>query len=176
MKLRKLQIWAAMLAAVGTCLPTAAWSADAPRAAASGVDVALGDGGLFVGQVVDAQGAKIAKAEVSIRYDGKEVVRTATDDNGVFAAKGLRGGQYDVVAADHSAPVRLWAPDTAPPSARTAALIITGGDVVNGQHGRPGGILAWMQAHPLIVAGVVVAAVATPIAIAAADDDDDSHS
>lgn len=175
MRLRKLQYWAALLAAVGTTLPTAALSAEPARPAASGVDIALSDGGLFVGQVVDAQGARLAKAEVSIRYQGKEVVRTVTDENGVFAAKGLRGGQYDVVTAEHAAPMRLWAPDTAPPSARTAALIVTGTDVVNGQYGG-GGVLSWVQAHPLIVAGVVVAAVATPIAIAASDDDDDSNS
>lgn len=174
MKLRKLQWCATMLALVGMLMPTAAWSAEAPRALPTGVDVALADGGLFVGQVVDAQGVRLAKADVSIRYQGKEVVKTTTDANGVFAAKGLRGGQYDVVTADHTAPMRLWAADTAPPSARTAALIVTGNNVVNGQS--TGGVLSWMQAHPLIVAGVVVAAVATPIAIAASDDDDDSNS
>lgn len=174
MRLRKLQLWAALLAAVGTALPTAALSGEAAHPS-RGTDIALGEGGLFVGQVVDAHGARLAKTEVSIRYQGKEVVRTTTDENGVFAAKGLRGGQYDVVTAECAAPMRLWAPDTAPPAARTAALIVAGTDVVNGQHGG-GGVMSWVQAHPLIVAGVVVAAVATPIAIAASDNDDDSNS
>ena len=53
---------------------------------------------------------------VSIQFAGKEVVTTTTDANGVFAAKGLRGGQYQLhhaarrqrlslVGSRHGAPV-----------------------------------------------------------------------
>lgn len=173
MKLFTLQKLAAAVACVGMIIPTAALAGDASKQVKPGIDIALSKGGLFVGQVVDAQGVAQAKSEVSIRYQGKEVVRTTTDKNGVFAAKGLRGGQYEVVAANHSAPVRMWASKTAPPSARGAAMIVTGSQTANAQFGG-GGFMSWVQAHPMIVTGCVVAAVATPIAIAAADDDDSS--
>jgi hypothetical protein len=163
-------------------LPSAALSNETTQPpVANGIDVALADGGLFVGQIVNAHGVAQAESEVVLLYQGKEVVRTATDERGVFAAKGLRGGQYDVVAEGCVAPCRLWSAHTAPPAARPAALIVTMDEVVNGQCndcgpgygslGAPGGILGWMQSHPLLVTGIVVTAIAVPVAIAADDDD-----
>ena len=179
MKITTLQRVAAAIACVGMIVPSAALSNDVPQApAASIADVALADGGLFVGQIVDAQGAAQAETEVALLYQGKEVVRTVTDERGVFAAKGLRGGQYDVVAQGQVAPCRLWTARTAPPAARRAALIVTNYDVVNGQYGgnlgSSGGIIGWMQSHPLLVAGGVITAIAVPVAIAASDDDSSS--
>ena len=74
-----------------------------------------------------------ANAAVSIRYANHEVVRTTTDENGVFAAKGLRGGQYELLTDDGVSACRLWAADTAPPAARPAALLVSGDNVVRGQ-------------------------------------------
>lgn len=152
-------------------------SAQAPAVA----DVALGNGGLFVGKVVNAQGAPLAKVAVSMHQAGQEVATTTTDAEGVFAVQGLRGGLYQVVSEGGVVSYRLWAPNTAPPAANQSALIVTGGDVVNGQQYCPpaapacppshgGGILGWMREHPILVAAGVATAIAVPLALA--DDDD----
>jgi hypothetical protein len=138
-------------------------------------DVALRHGGVLVGQVVDQQGAAKAGALVSVQYANHEVVRTTSDANGVFAAQGLRGGQYQLVTEDGISVCRLWAPDTAPPAARPAALLVSGNNVVRGQWG--GGPmhqwLGWVKAHPYITAGVIATAIAVPLALA--DDDDEPN-
>jgi hypothetical protein len=161
-----------MLAAAAACLgmvlpPTAL--ASSPIAPTG--DVALRSGGLLVGQVVDAQGVAKAGTLVSIRQGEQEVVRTTSDANGVFAAQGLRGGQYQLFTEDGSCACRLWAADTAPPNARPAALVVSGNDVVRGQYGA-GGMIGWVKAHPYITAGVVAGAIATPLAFIDDDDDD----
>ncbi len=167
MKRSCFQTVAATLACLGMVVPQAAFAAN---------DVALRTGGVLVGQVVNAQGVPQADQAVSIRQGEQEVVRTTTDSNGVFAAQGLRGGQYSVATAEGQEAYRLWAPNTAPPAAQEAALVVTGSDIVRGQYGPPGGqgfggaTLNWIKTHPYITAGIVAAAIAIPIALA--DDDD----
>lgn len=162
-------------------LPASAFAA-APAPAVTN-DVALRTGGLLLGQVVDQQGVAKAGIPVSIQFAGKEVVSTTTDSNGVFAAKGLRGGQYQLLTPQGGSVCRLWAADTAPPAARPAALVVFGDQVVRGQGEVPpcppsGGPMnswvGWMKAHPYLVAGTVAAAIAIPLALA--DDDFDSGS
>ena len=162
----------AAIAGLGILLPPSAF-ATSPIAPTS--DVALRSGGLLVGQVVDPQGLAKAGTVVSIRQGEHEVVRTKTDENGVFVAQGLRGGNYQLVAKNSSCSCRLWAADTAPPAARPAALVVCGNEVVRGQYG-PGGMVGWVKAHPYITAGVVAAAIATPLAFIDDDDDDDNGS
>jgi hypothetical protein len=161
---------AAALACWAMIMPS---SALAVESTAQHADVALRPGGVLVGQVVDQQGAAKPGTAVSVQYSDYEVVRTTTDANGVFAAQGLRGGQYQLVTEDGISVCRLWAPDTAPPAARPAALVVTGSNVVRGQWG--GGPVHqwvdWVKAHPYITAGVIATAIAVPFAIA--DDDDD---
>jgi hypothetical protein len=162
---------AAAVACFGMMLPPQACGAEK---AFSPVDVALQSGGLLVGQVVDQQGAAQAGKVVSIQYANHEVVRTTTDANGMFAARGLRGGQYQVLTDDGVSVYRLWAPNTAPPAARPAALLVSGDQAVRGQWGNGGGVLGWMKAHPYLTAGGIAAAIAIPLALA--DDDDDNGS
>jgi hypothetical protein len=171
---------AAAVACCGMVLPPSAVAAPPATgvAPASGViDVALRPGGLIVGQVVNPQGTVQAGKAVSIQYANYEVVRTTTDANGVFAARGLRGGQYQILTEDGISVCRLWAPDTAPPGAQPAALLVSGGDVVRGQWGWIPGTgsmhqwVGWVKAHPYITASAVAAAIAIPVAFA--DDDDD---
>jgi hypothetical protein len=149
-------------------------SAQAPVVA----DVALGNGGVFVGKVVNAHGAPLVKVAVSLQQAGNEVATTTTDAEGVFAVQGLRGGVYQVVSEGGVVSYRLWAPNTAPPAANQSALIVTGTEIVNGTsvagtqytpaHG--GGIMGWMRQHPILVAAGVATAIAVPLALA--DDDD----
>ncbi len=158
---------AAALACLAVVVPSSAFAASPP---ATSNDVALRAGGLLVGQVVDTQGVVKAGVPVSIRQGEHEVIRTKTDQNGMFAAKGLRGGSYELVTQDGSSACRLWAADTAPPAARPAALLVSGNDVVRGAPG--GGMIGWMKAHPYITAGGIAAAIATPLAFIDDDDDD----
>jgi hypothetical protein len=160
---------AAAIACVGMVLPTSAMAAT-PAAAAANSDIALRTGGLLVGQVVDQQGVAKAGTPVSVQFAGKEVVNTTTDANGVFAAKGLRGGQYQLVTPQGGSVCRLWAADTAPPSARPAALVVSGNEVVRGS-GPGGAWVGWVKAHPYITAGTVAAAIAIPFALASDDSD-----
>jgi hypothetical protein len=172
MKLSQFQTTLAAIACLGMLVPPNAL-ASPPSNLAN--DVALRDGGLLIGQVVDAQGAAQAGTVVSIVYGDQEVVRTTTDQNGVFAAQGLRGGQYQIATDSGLSVCRLWAPNTAPPAAHEAAIVVTGQDVVRGQMGYGGygnSWMNWVRAHPYITAGIVAAAIAIPLAIAASDDDD----
>lgn len=172
----------AAVACLGMMIPPGAF-ANEPTSFAR--DVALRPGGLLVGQVVDAQGAVQAEKSVSIQFGDQEVARTTTDQNGVFAAQGLRGGQYQIVTEDGQSLCRLWAENTAPPAADEAAIVVTGQDLVRGQwgggYGNPGygggygsAWLNWVRSHPYITAGIVAAAIAVPIAVA--DDDDGPRS
>lgn len=187
MKTRFLQQTAAALACAGMLLPQSVLAAPASLGPAPR-DIALRTGGVMVGQVVDVQGKALADSEVAMYFGQAEVVRTKTDANGVFAAKGLRGGEYTVVAGGGQVAYRLWAPGTAPPAASNGALVITGDEVINGQcnscgpagcppaglppAGGGGGLVGWVKSHPLLVAGGVAAAIAIPLAVA--DDDDGS--
>ncbi len=169
---------AAAVACIGMVWSPAAMAA-APAVDTTN-DVALRTGGLLVGQVIDQQGVAKTGTRVSIQFAGKEVATTTTDANGVFAAKGLRGGQYQLVTPTGASVCRLWAPDTAPPSARPAALVVSGNQVVRAQGAdcncEGGGPMhswvGWVKTHPYITAGTVAAAIAIPIALA---DDDFDH-
>lgn len=171
MKLHGLGSLAATIACIGMVLPPSAIAATPATTTTN--DVALRAGGLLVGQVVDQQGVAKAGTPVSIQFAGKEVAATTTDGNGVFAARGLRGGQYQILTPQGGSECRLWAADTAPPSARPAALLVSGNDVVRGQ-GPMASWVGWVKAHPYITAGTVAAAIAIPLALA--DDDFDNGS
>jgi len=180
MALKNIQAILAAVACAGIVCPPSALAA-APTCTAR--DVALRPGGVLVGQVMNQQGAVQAGSAVSIRHNQQEVVRTKTDANGVFAARGLRGGQYQIVTPEGQSFRRLWAADTAPPTAAEAAVVVTGQEVVRGQWGPPyygpgygGRWLDWVRSHPYITAGIVAAAIATPLAVAAADDDNSGPS
>lgn len=167
MKHNLLGKWAAAVACFGMMWPSATFAAT-PLPTSN--DVALRPGGVLVGQVVDQQGVAKANAPVSIQFANQEVVRTTTDKNGVFAAKGLRGGEYQILTPEGGTSCRLWANDTAPPAAREAALVVAGQNVVRG-NGAGGGWLNWVKAHPYITAGVIAGGIAIPLALA--DDDFD---
>lgn len=169
MKRTRFQTTLAAVACVGMTLPQVAL---AVQPGAAPADVALRPGGMLVGQVVDPQGVVQANKTISIQYGQDEVVRTTTDANGVFAAQGLRGGQYQINTESGQGFYRLWAENTAPPAATDSVVVVANQDsLVRGQWVPPGASwLNWIRSHPYITAGVVAAAVAIPLALA--DDDD----
>lgn len=114
----------------------AAPAAEAPVAAVQATvvsDVSLQDGGMLVGQIIDAQGKPQANTDVRVLHDGQAVASIKTNDNGQFAVRGLRGGVHEVQTAQTSETYRLWAPRTAPPAANQGVLLINDGQVLRGQ-------------------------------------------
>lgn len=132
-------------------------------------DVALEDAGVFRGQIVDAQGKAQAAVPVCITKQGQEVARTKTDEKGQFAASGLSGGVYEVHTPISTTVYRAWSPRTAPPAATQVAVIVPEQNIVRAQM-RGGSALGWL-ANPWVLAGIVAAAIAIPLAL---DDDDAS--
>jgi len=154
------------LAAIGFLLPQPLVAGN-PAPASAVVDVALRDGGVLIGQVVDEQGAAMENVGVSLRYQDRDLVASKTTKEGYFAFKGLRGGVYQIVAARGHGVYRVWSPGTAPPAAQEGALVVSDNTVVRGQQdgcGCPGGFRAFIT-NPLVIAGIVATAIAVPVAI-----------
>jgi len=198
MKIKQIQLFAVALSCVGTIIAPAAMAA--PRAdlitpaAHAPRDVALHDGGVLVGQMVNAQGAAIAGAPVSVRAAGKEIARVNTDQTGKFQVAGLKGGVHEVACAGQQDVYRMWAPRTAPPAAQQGLMLVPSTDLVRGQGcgsgvncgsacgggsygggyagGGGGGIGNWIANHPILTTAAVATAIAVPLALA--DDDDDN--
>jgi hypothetical protein len=183
MRIHTFRSWVAAAVCLGIFSAQAAMAAP-PGQLALSADVALADGGVLTGQVVDAQGVALANAPVAVLSQGREVVRVAANADGAFAIGGLKGGVYEVAAPGHRGVYRMWAPRTAPPAARHGLMLVSGGDLVRGQYGygpppgppvsgEPGPFgktMGWMSAHPYITAGIVATAIAVPIAVSEADD------
>jgi hypothetical protein len=175
MTLKHFQTLLAAIACVGIVCPPTVLAAEP---ACTTKDVALRPGGVLVGQVMNQQGAVQPGSPVSIWQNEREVVSTKTDANGIFAAQGMRGGQYQILTPAGPTFCRLWAADTAPPAAASTAVIVTGQEVVRGQWAPPaawgadygGRWLDWVRSHPYITAGIVAAAIAAPLAVAASND------
>lgn len=178
--------WLAGMAVAGLCLPLApATAGETVRSAADGSarpaqirDVELAYGGLLVGRKLDASGRPVAGAEVSIRTEGHTLASTQSDAEGVFAVAKLRGGVHEIATDDSVQVCRLWANGTAPPRTPRSIDVVSGEEVVRGQWGPPPGNHLLQKAkvwatNPLVIGGVVAAAVALPIALS---DDDGPHS
>jgi hypothetical protein len=148
------------LAMLGFLLPQPLLAAIGSPAA---VDIALRDGGVLIGQVVDAQGAAMASVPVSLRSQDRELAVAKTGKEGYFAFKGLRGGVYQLTSAQGHGVYRVWAPGTEPPAAQQGALLVNSDQVVRGQSDA-GGFRTFIT-NPLVIAGIVAAAVAIPVAI-----------
>jgi hypothetical protein len=86
---------------VPAALPRAAAGDAVVREATQVLDVALQDGGVLEGQIVNAQGVVQSEVEVTLHRDGRLVARTQTDQQGAFQVAGLSGGTYVLQAGDH---------------------------------------------------------------------------
>jgi hypothetical protein len=143
---------AILAATFGICLPQVA-IASMPTPAV--VDIAMADGGVLHGQLIDLQNRGVASVPVSVKAKNQEVARTTTTNDGRFAVQGLRGGVYQVAAGQGPGIYRLWTAKAAPPSAQKNAIVYT-----------QGGGAKMLLANPIVVAGVVATAIAVPVAVA----------
>jgi hypothetical protein len=150
------------------CLPAVVGVEPQPARAnaAVAIDVALAEGGTLQGQVLADSGIPMAGIAVSLRQLDRPVADTVTDRLGCFSVAGLRGGTYQLRAADAEGVVRLWAVGTAPPSAQPAALLVAGQGQLVRQQGR---LFRWIAWRPLVLVGLVATAIAIPVAIHNAD-------
>ena len=147
--------------------PAASTPVPTPKAEGHVVrDVALGRGGILRGQVVDPQGRPQPGLAVVLRQPGGEVGRATSDEEGRFRFTRLRGGLYHVSSGVGQSICRLWAAETAPPAATDQLLVVSGNMVQRGQ--RPFGEL--LRAPPVILALVIAAAIAIPVAVFNQDD------
>ncbi|MBN1590813.1 MAG: carboxypeptidase regulatory-like domain-containing protein [Pirellulales bacterium] len=155
------------LATLGLCFPSVGLCSTT-TAKPQVSDVALMNGNVLVGQVVNSSGAAVTEAPVLLQQENRTIATLKTNKDGFFAAKNVPAGIYDLSATDGKGVYRLWAPKTAPPTAQKGALLVTGKNVARGQYGSG---LRNMLANPWIVGGIVAAAVAIPVAIHNADND-----
>jgi hypothetical protein len=162
--LRILKGTAVVLATLGLAIPSprllAADQPTAPRAQKSQIpDVSLGAGGVFSGRVVDHTGTPLEGAEVVIKQGKTEIARTVTDKKGVFTARNMKGGVYQVSSGNTDGVFRLWTEKTAPPVAKGQALLVMGENGARGQFG------AIDPTIVLLTAGVIAAVVLSAIAV-----------
>jgi hypothetical protein len=137
-------------------------------------DVALARGGVLAGKIVDRQGAPQTGETIRVIHQGQVVATAQTDARGEFAITDLRGGVYQVETTQGAGVYRLWADQTAPPAANDGVLVVHGDDAVRGNACDPcgsGGGLLGVLANPWVLAAIVAAAIAIPLAL---DDDDDA--
>jgi len=165
---RMLRSLAAGLACLGTLVPCGVSNAVETQAARAGqqadqvavTDVALGAGGMLSGQVLDAAGQAQSGVPVLVHRGEVTVASTMTGGDGRFVVNNLTGGVCQLSSGDATSVYRLWAANTAPPAAHSSALLVRGSNVARGQSP-----LGSRLAHPLIIAGIIIAAVAIPVAI-----------
>jgi len=149
------------LASIGLLLPQVALAGQPQLAGSPQLigDIELGDGGILAGQVVDAGGNAVAGMKVTIRDAAGRSAETATTADGYFAVSGLRGATYLVETEQGSAMYRAWTKGTAPPVAQKGVLMVVGNEVVRGQ-----GPMVNFLTNPWVVASLIAAAIAIPIA------------
>ena len=159
--MRLLQRSAVALACIGMLTAQLAQAAGgATRTMQAAVhDVALSTGGVLRGQINDVQGAPQARVQVAVFKDRNPVAAVLTDRGGQFEVRGLSAGIYRIQTAAHVGIYRVWAPGTAPPSARAGLLLVSDQQVVRG------GAAAGLMANPLILGLLVAAAVGIPLAL-----------
>ncbi|MGD9128252.1 MAG: carboxypeptidase-like regulatory domain-containing protein [Planctomycetia bacterium] len=125
------------------------------------LDIGLHPGSTLVGQVINEQGIPQAKQSVSLIQKKKVLVTGVTDKNGYFSFTKVPAGTYNVVSPKAQGLCRVWAPKTAPPIAQPGILLVDGKGAVRAQEGP----IAYWLGKPWVIAGLVAAAVAIPVAI-----------
>jgi hypothetical protein len=177
----QLLVWTAML---GVLAPTSVVGAAEPGRVVAArkrgpavVDAVLTDAHGLQGRVYNAQGKPLTGIDVFVVAPNGEHVRTRTNELGDFEVNGLKGGVYQLAAGHGSQMVRAWTEGTAPPAAEKQVLLVSDPRVLAAQY-EPGTFGHFLEegklmlSNPLVVGGIIAAAVAIPVAIHNADDDD----
>jgi hypothetical protein len=154
----------------------------APQSPEVAADVVLQADGTLTGQFVDEQGRPMDGAVVLVSQDQRVIASTTTDAQGLYHCRLPRGGVYRITAGSCSRDFRVWAPQVAPPGAKTHATLVRTNAVVRGNVGCDGtgmgcadGGLGCSNALGIVgatagVAGLVVGGIALGKANDAEDD------
>jgi hypothetical protein len=136
------------------------------------VDVALGEGGVLRGSVVDHHEVPQPSSNVIVYRDGQMVAGAKSNDKGEFCISGLAGGVYMVACGPSAQMIRAWIWKTAPPAAKpdlkvtSQSLVVRGQTITPWQHAYD-----FIEAHPFLGYGMIATAIAVPIAVIAHNQD-----
>jgi hypothetical protein len=130
-------------------------------------DVRLQEQGLPIGRAVTKQGIARSGVKVAISFQGKTIAEATTNEQGVFAVKGLNGGVHVVQSEGKQEVVRLWTADAAPDKA-VEGLVLADGQIVLGQGEGGSGSSA---TNNLLGVAFVGATAGTAIAVAVSSGD-----
>jgi hypothetical protein len=158
------------LAVLGMVVPIPALqAADRPAApVAMSRDVALSADGMLRGQVLSPQGLGVPGVHVAVSSAARDLGSTVTNAEGRFEIAGLKGGVLTLAAGQSRTTVRAWTPKAAPPASQSEVLLVAGQSQTLGQSW--GGFKSVIT-NPWVIAGIVAAAVAIPVAIHNSNDD-----
>jgi len=163
--IRLVQGAAAALAALGLLLPPSIARADNGTSnskvvnktdAKLAADIVM-QKGEFAGRVVDHQGTPLPNREVVVKDGKTEIARARTNENGVFAVKNLKPGNYTAESGNTAGTFRVWSEKTAPPAAKGHALLVMGENGARGQFGAVDPTLVLLTAA--VIATLVIAIV-----------------
>ena len=157
----------AWLTVGGMCMPQVAFGATPERPKSVIPDIALRDGGVLLGQVVKSDGSPVSGAPISLRNSSHELAASTANAAGYFAFSGLSMGTYQLATPGAAATYQVWTAGAAPPIARPGALLVTNGETVRGQ--MQAGPFVGLFAQPILLGGLVAAAIAVPVAISNSD-------
>ena len=157
---------------LGVCLPQQSFASNAVVVNGMPVSKVVEDlslqNGVLVGALVDEGGRGVEDAPVIIAQEGKAVAELRTDADGRFEAKGLKPGVYQVVSHGGLRQYRVWEEGTAPAEAKRGVIHQVDPQVARGA--QSGGLIAFLT-HPIVLVAIIATAIAVPIAL---DDDDAS--
>lgn len=133
------------------------------------VDVRLDRQGRLLGLIVDGQGKPQSDVSVSLTPVGTSEPHRELhcDENGQFAFTAVKAGTYRLQTTEGVCVCRLWTHPAAPPKAPSRLLIVNDSRIERGQ--RP--IREMFSSDPILMATVVAAAIAIPVAVHKARDD-----
>lgn len=127
------------------------------------VDVRLDAESQFHGVVVNGQGARMPGEVVKLRRVGADAwsQERRTDAKGCFVFREVPAGTYQVETNQGVCLCRIWTHRAGPPAAADQLLFVNDNQVQRGQ--RP--IREILYTDPLLMATIVAAAIAIPIAV-----------
>lgn len=129
------------------------------------VAVRLDQQQMLRGTVRDDEGRLAAGTGVVLGRGGKPLHRTETDQQGRFVIGPLTPGAYEIASPDAAAFLQVEAPTADPERSAAAVEVSRKAMIARGQDPRR------TLLHGALIALVIAAAIAIPIAIAADDDD-----
>lgn len=138
-------------AVLGMLLPQVGF-ADTRVARPTVTDAALQAGGTLQGAIMSPSGEAQAGRTVQLLSRGEVVASIVTDSEGRFGFRGLTTGVYALHADGVASGYRLWAEGTAPPSAVSEVMLVSGQEMVI--RNQPGGSIG----KPLMLLGLLGAA------------------